>query len=69
MFWKWFTENFSVNCFPIYIKAFSGQQQTFSVDFDFIAKQTLANNENILRKMFYVETNGAFIIHQYNLLL
>jgi hypothetical protein len=28
VFWfgKWFTENFSVNRFPIFIKAFYGQQ-------------------------------------------
>ena len=30
-----------------------------SVDLDFTVKQTLANDENILRKMFYVEINGA----------
>ena len=29
------------------------------VDFDFTAKQTSENDENILRKTFYVETNGA----------
>ncbi len=30
-----------------------------SVDFHFTAKQTPVNDENILRKIFYVETNGA----------
>ena len=44
-FGKWFMKNFSVNRFP--------------VDFDFTAKQTPANDENILLKMFYIETNGA----------
>jgi hypothetical protein len=60
-FGKWFTENFSVNCFPNFTQRFSGQQQIFSVDFGFTAKQTSENNENILRKTFYVETNGALI--------
>jgi hypothetical protein len=41
-FGKWFTENFFVNHFPIFIKAFSGQRKTFVVDFYFIAKQTPA---------------------------
>jgi hypothetical protein len=59
-FGKWFTENFSVNRFPNFTQRFSGQQQIFSVDFGFTAKQTSENDENILRKTFYVETNGAF---------
>jgi hypothetical protein len=58
-FGKWFTENFSVNRFPNFAQRFFGQQQIFSVDFGFTAKQTSENDENILRKTFYVETNGA----------
>ena len=58
-FGKWFTEIFFVNRFPNFSEGFSGQIQSISVDFYFIAKQTPANDENVLRKMFYVETNGA----------
>jgi hypothetical protein len=32
-----------------------------SVDFHFTAKQTSENDENILRKTFYVQTNGALV--------
>jgi hypothetical protein len=60
-FGKWFTENFSVNRFPNFSEGFSSQLQTFFVDFYFTAKQTPANDENVLRKMFYVETNGALM--------
>jgi hypothetical protein len=58
-FGKWFTENFFVNRFPNFCEGFSDQLQTISVDFYFTAKQTPANDENVLRKIFYVETNGA----------
>ena len=50
-----------VNHFPNFSEGFSCQLQTISIDFYFTAKQTLANDENVLRKMFYVKTNGAFI--------
>ncbi len=60
-FGKWFTEIFFVNHFLFFSKAFSGQRKTFVVDFYFTAKQTPANDENVLRKMFYIETNGALI--------
>jgi hypothetical protein len=58
-FGKWFTENFSVNRFPNFCEGLSNQLQTISIDFYFTAKQTPANDENVLRKMFYVETNGV----------
>ncbi len=60
-FGKWFTENFFVNRFPNFCEGFSDQLQTISVDFYFTAKQTPANDENVLRKIFYVETNRAEI--------
>ena len=31
----------------------------FSVELGFTAKQTSKNDENVLRKMFYVQTNEA----------
>ena len=37
---------------------------TISIDFYFTAKQTPANDENVLWKIFYVETNGALNLHQ-----
>ena len=60
MFWKMvYGKKKFVNRFPIFFKGFSVQRQIIYVDFYFTAKQTPANDENILRKMFYVETNGA----------
>ena len=35
-----------------------------SVDLNFTAKQILANDENILRKIFYVKTKGALNLHK-----
>jgi hypothetical protein len=59
-FGKWFTEIFFINRFPFYFcEGFSSKKQIISVDFDFTAKQISVNDENILRKIFYVETNGA----------
>ena len=58
-FGKWFTEKNFVNRFPFSSEGFLGQLQIISVNFYFTAKQTPTNDENVLRKMFYVETNGA----------
>ncbi len=58
-FGKWFTRNFFVNRFPIFSKGFSGQRQIIYVDFYFTVKQAPANDENVFRKMFYVDTNGT----------
>jgi hypothetical protein len=63
-FGKWFMEKNFVNHFPIFIKAFSGQRKTFVVDFYFTTKQTPANDGNVLRKMFYIETNGALFANE-----
>jgi hypothetical protein len=56
---RWFTGKNFVNRFSFFSEGFSGQRQIISVDFYFTAKQTSANDENILQKMFYIETNGA----------
>ena len=56
---KWFTEKNFVNQFPNFCEGFSVNCKIISVDFYFTAKQTPVNNENVLRKIFYVETNGA----------
>ena len=58
-FEKWFTKNFFVNRFPNFCEGFSDQLETIFVDFYFAVKQTPANDENILRKMFYIKTNRA----------
>jgi hypothetical protein len=58
-FGKWFIEKQFVNHFPNFCEGFSGQLQTISIDFYFTVKQTSTNDEKVLRKMFYVETNRA----------
>ena len=50
-----------VNRFPFFSEGFSSQLQIISIDFYFTAKQTPANDENALQKMFYVKTNRALI--------
>ncbi len=60
-FGKWFLEKKIVNRFPNFCEGFSSQLQTISVDFYFTAKQTPANDKNVLRKMFYIETNKALM--------
>ena len=49
-FGKWFTENFSVNRVSNFCEGFSGQLQIISINFYFTAKQTPANDENVLRR-------------------
>ena len=58
-FGKWFTEIFSVNRFPFFLRDFTVKNKGFQFDFHFTSKQTSANAENILQKTFYVETNEA----------
>ena len=63
-FGKWFTENFFLKQFSLFFffffhEGFSDQLQIIYVDFSFTAKQTLTNDKNVLRKMFYVKTNGT----------
>jgi hypothetical protein len=50
-----------------FLKDFPVNNKRFPVDFNFTAKQTPANNENILRKMFYIETNELKRIKSTNL--
>jgi hypothetical protein len=53
---KFFRKPFSSFC-----EGFSGQSKMISVDLNFTAKQTPVNDENILQKIFNVETNGTLI--------
>jgi hypothetical protein len=55
---KIFRKPFSIFSFNI----FRSKDKYFPLTFDFTAKQTLINDKNILRKIFYIETNGAYLI-------
>jgi hypothetical protein len=52
VFWK-------ENGFQNFVKDFPVKLQTFFFNLYFTTKQTPANDENILRKIFYIETNGV----------
>jgi hypothetical protein len=58
---------FSQTVFLFLSKHFTVNKQTFSVDFGFTAKQMPVNDENVLRKIFYVETNGAGVKNIFDL--
>ena len=63
VFWKmvygkFFRKPFSSFSFAI----LRSKTNIFSFDFHFTSKQTSANVENVLRKTFSVETNGALVL-------
>ena len=53
---KWFTENFR-----FFLHHFTVKYKHFQFDFCFPLQQTPANAENVLRKTFSAETNGALV--------
>ena len=64
VFWKMvYGKFFCKTIFPFFFfffhEGFFDQLQIIYVDFSFTAKQTLTNDKNVLRKMFYVKTNGT----------
>ena len=59
VFGKWFTKKKFVNHFPNFNKGFSSQRKLFSVWPPFYNETNTRKFENIFRKIFYSETNGA----------
>ena len=67
VFWKMVYGNFFRKPFSAFSFAILRvKNKYFQVDFHFTSKQTSANAENILRKTFLVETNGAKMKKQLN---
>ena len=59
VFGKWFTKKLGVNHFSNFNKGFSGQRKLFFVWLSFYSETNTCKSENIFRKIFYSETNGA----------
>ena len=64
VFGKWFTKKLNVNHFLNFNKGFSGQRKLFSVWPPFYNGTNTRKSENIFRKIFYNETNGALVFWQ-----
>ena len=59
IFGKWFKKKLGVNHFPNFNKGFSGQWKLFFVWPPFYSETNICKSENIFRKIFYSEINGA----------
>ena len=59
VFGKCFTKKLSVNHFSNFNKGFSGQRKLFFIWPPFYSETNTRKSENILKKIFYNETNGV----------